>query len=74
MTSYLGPHLVPSQGVFQEDDTYLLVVVHYRPGVMGFLSVESELAPPNVGLYDQQMALQFIHNISETLRANKGVF
>lgn len=72
MRTYLGPYLIPSQGIYREKDKYILAVVHYRTGVLGFLSVENELAPPNLGLFDQQMALQFIYNMSETLRAEKG--
>lgn len=48
---------------------YMLAVVHYRTGVFGFMTLEDQLMPANLGLWDQQMALQFLKN--ET--ANLGV-
>lgn len=70
MKSYLGPYLRPSHGMKKLD--YILAVVHYRVGVLGFLSLANEHAPPNLGLFDQQMALRFLDSISETLRTTQG--
>ncbi|XP_077516424.1 esterase 6-like [Amblyomma americanum] len=40
--------------------TNIFVVVNYRLGVFGFLSTEDESGKGNMGLWDQQMALQFV--------------
>ncbi|XP_076168705.1 juvenile hormone esterase [Ptiloglossa arizonensis] len=43
----------------------VLVTINYRLGVLGFLSLENELAPGNQGLKDQVMALKWVQeNIS----------
>ncbi|GFR15397.1 carboxylesterase 5A [Trichonephila clavata] len=38
----------------------IVVTVNYRLSVFGFLTILSEEAPGNAGLYDQRMALRFI--------------
>ena len=35
--------------------------MQYRVGPLGFLSLDSESAPGNAGLLDQQLALQWVH-------------
>jgi carboxylesterase type B len=40
----------------------VLVVVQYRVGFMGFFSTGDQSAPGNLGLKDQQLALQWIKN------------
>lgn len=47
--------------------TNIFVVVNYRLGVLGFLSTEDEYGKGNMGLWDQQMALQFV-------KSNIGAF
>ncbi|KAJ8682870.1 hypothetical protein QAD02_018662 [Eretmocerus hayati] len=43
----------------------VLVTINYRLGVLGFLNLDSEIAPGNQGLKDQVMALRWIRdNIS----------
>ena len=44
----------------------IVVTVNYRLSIWGFLSTDDEHAPGNYGLWDQHMALQWIHdNINE---------
>lgn len=40
----------------------IVVSFHYRIGIFGFLSTEDQVAPGNVGLKDQLLALQWIKN------------
>jgi carboxylesterase type B len=52
-----GPHPLMDRGV-------VIVTVHYRLAVLGFLSMGSEIVPGNAGLRDQVMALKWV---SETI-------
>ncbi|XP_069939639.1 uncharacterized protein [Cherax quadricarinatus] len=40
----------------------VLVVIQYRLGVLGFLSMEDAVMPGNLGLKDQTLALRWVHN------------
>jgi carboxylesterase type B len=40
----------------------IVVTINYRLNAFGFLNLESEEVPGNMGLYDQAMALQWIHD------------
>lgn len=40
----------------------IVVTINYRLTSLGFLSTESEKFPGNYGLWDQQMALQWVHD------------
>ncbi|XP_073975888.1 esterase FE4-like [Rhodnius prolixus] len=46
-------------GYFMDYDI-VLVTLNYRLGLMGFLSMEDEVLPGNMGLKDQNMALKWI--------------
>ncbi|KAK9501023.1 hypothetical protein O3M35_002155 [Rhynocoris fuscipes] len=48
------------------DEDIVLVNVHYRLGVLGFLSTEDEHIPGNYGLKDQAMALQWVKDNIES--------
>ena len=48
-----GPQLLMDQDI-------VLVSVNYRLGPLGFLSMDSDQAPGNLGLRDQALALQWI--------------
>ena len=52
-SSFAGPS-------FFMDHEVVLVSVNYRLGIFGFLSLETEEAPGNLGLWDQRMALLWI--------------
>ena len=39
----------------------VLVTMNYRLGPLGFLTLESDIAPGNLGLHDQHLALAWIH-------------
>ena len=41
-------------------DDVVLVSVNYRLDVLGFLTLENEMAPGNLGLSDQNLALQWV--------------
>ena len=53
-----GPEYFYSKDVRVEE--VILVTVNYRLGVLGFLSLEDDIAPGNLGLRDQNLALQWI--------------
>ena len=38
----------------------VLVSLNYRLGILGFLSMETDEAPGNLGLWDQRMALVWV--------------
>ena len=52
-SSFAGPS-------FFMDQEVVLVSVNYRLGIFGFLSLETEEAPGNLGLWDQRMALIWV--------------
>ena len=59
-TYYGGPEF------FMETQSVLLVSINYRLGPLGFLSLENESFPGNMGFRDQIMALTWIRDhISE---------
>ena len=53
-----GPEYFYSKTRKNED--VVVVTVNYRLGVLGFLSLENEIAPGNLGLRDQNLALQWV--------------
>jgi len=50
-----GPHYFMDEGV-------VLVTLHYRLGIFGFLSLETEEAPGNLGMWDQREALIWVRD------------
>ena len=52
-STFAGPSFLMDQDV-------VLVSVNYRLGILGFLSLETEEAPGNLGLWDQRMALLWV--------------
>ena len=44
----------------RKNEDVVVVTVNYRLGVLGFLSLENEIAPGNLGLRDQNLALQWV--------------
>merc|ERR1711962_818950 len=54
-SSLYGPQVLLDRNV-------ILVTVNYRLGVFGWLSMESETAPGNLGLWDQRLALLWVRD------------
>ena len=56
------------------DREVVLVGVNYRLGALGFLSLECEEAPGNLGLHDQFLALSWVReNINtDTVRVRES--
>lgn len=44
------------------DEDIVMVSINYRLGIFGFLSLENDDAPGNLGLWDQRMALVWVRN------------
>lgn len=59
MTSFLNDYsltgTLPLKGV-------VLITVNYRLGPLGFLTIDDDVAKGNYGLWDQAMALQWVHD------------
>nr|CAI5859131.1 unnamed protein product [Callosobruchus analis] len=43
------------------DEDIVVVTINYRLGILGFLSTEDSVIPPNLGLRDQRLALEWTH-------------
>ena len=52
-STMVGPH-------FLMDSEVVVVALHYRLGILGFLSSGGEEAPGNLGLWDQRQALVWV--------------
>ena len=50
----------------------VLISINYRLGPLGFLSLENEEAPGNLGLKDQNLALQWIQNEASNFCADSN--
>lgn len=65
--SLYGPDFIIEKGT-------ILVTINYRVGILGFLSLNSNSISGNMGLKDQQLALQWIHaNIGHFGGDNKRI-
>lgn len=62
---YDGRYLAASQNV-------IVISMQYRLGILGFLNLESEDAPGNMGLLDQVMGLQWTQDNAEYLNGDKN--
>ncbi|XP_071518499.1 carboxylic ester hydrolase-like isoform X2 [Panulirus ornatus] len=54
-TAEYPPHVLLNEDI-------ILVTIQYRLGVLGFLSTEDKVAPGNLGLKDQTLALTWVQN------------
>ena len=52
------------------DQNVIIVAIQYRLGPFGFLSMENEEAPGNLGLRDQALALEWIKSEAENFCGN----
>ena len=57
--SFTGASAIQGPGFFMDHDV-VLVSVNYRLGIFGFLSLETDDVPGNLGLWDQTMALNWV--------------
>lgn len=62
---YDGRYLAASQNV-------IVISMQYRLGILGFLNLESDEAPGNMGLLDQLMGLQWTQDNAEYLYGDKN--
>ncbi|PIO62832.1 Carboxylesterase [Teladorsagia circumcincta] len=61
LTQFLGiPFAEPPIGNLREENV-ILVSINYRVSVLGFLYLGKREAPGNMGLWDQQLALKWVH-------------
>lgn len=59
----------PSRILSHETADVILVSVHYRLGLLGFLSTGDEISPGNYGLKDQALSIRWVH---ENIKAFGG--
>lgn len=69
-----GGYLVGSSafynlGSFVINNDVIGVIINYRLGILGFLSMENEASPGNYGLWDQSLALRWV---KDNIRAFGG--
>lgn len=62
---YDGRYLAASQNI-------IVVSMQYRLGMLGFLNLESELAPGNMGLLDQLLGIRWVQDNAEYLYGDKN--
>ncbi|CAL1533848.1 unnamed protein product, partial [Lymnaea stagnalis] len=59
--SYLfGSSFLYDAGSLVTKHDVIVVTIHYRLGVLGFLSTEDEASPGNYGLWDQALAIEWV--------------
>ncbi|PAA89460.1 hypothetical protein BOX15_Mlig008387g1, partial [Macrostomum lignano] len=56
--------------VLTSHESIVTVSLQYRLGVLGFLRLSSTVAPGNMGLKDQALGLEFVHNNIERFGGN----
>lgn len=62
---YDGRYLAASQNI-------VVISMQYRLGILGFLNLDSELAPGNMGLLDQLLGLKWTQENAEYLNGDKN--
>ena len=55
-----GPAMHGAEYLMDSDHEVVLVTINYRLGPLGFLSLDDDVISGNMGLKDQNMALQVI--------------
>ena len=62
LTGHGGPAIHGPQYLMDSDHEIVLVTINYRLGALGFLSLDDDVISGNMGLKDQNMALQVMVN------------
>ncbi|XP_074000282.1 juvenile hormone esterase-like [Rhodnius prolixus] len=62
VTFYSGSGEIDKSPEYFLDNDLVVVMPNYRLGVLGFLTMEDDIVPGNLGLKDQVMALKWIHD------------
>ncbi|CAL1533847.1 unnamed protein product [Lymnaea stagnalis] len=55
-----GSSFIYDAGNLVTEHDVIVVTIHYRLGVLGFLSTEDEASPGNYGLWDQALAIEWV--------------
>ncbi|XP_077524910.1 acetylcholinesterase-1-like isoform X1 [Amblyomma americanum] len=59
-------------GIMAAYGDVVVASMNYRLGALGFLNADSEDIPGNMGLYDQQLAIQWLHENARSFGADPG--
>ena len=61
ITGLGGPAAYAPDYLMDSDNKVVLVEINYRLGALGFMTLENDVIAGNMGLKDQNMALQVIN-------------
>ncbi|XP_060588080.1 cholinesterase 1-like [Ruditapes philippinarum] len=67
----IGSGVFYDGSVLSSVENVIVVTINYRLGLLGFLDIDNEKAPGNVGLLDQHLALQWVNENIGTFGGDK---
>ncbi|KAK3773563.1 hypothetical protein RRG08_022273 [Elysia crispata] len=62
----------PEPGKMVQQGQVIVVTVNYRLGVFGFLTTQDDIFPSNNGLWDQYMAIKWVHGNIQYFNGNSS--
>ncbi|XP_060556183.1 acetylcholinesterase-like [Ruditapes philippinarum] len=69
----IGSGLLYDGAVLSSIGNVIIVTINYRLGLLGFLDIDDEKASGNFGLFDQRLALQWVHENIDAFGGNKDM-